>query len=427
MPPYLLTLLFLGLAGAAVLTSSRWFGHPFSPFGVFYGIWFLALSLLCASLVEYIPIHSSTWALVTASLLAFGLGWLLSYILGGSAGSAATSDFPRDNVSEKRFEKCISVLFAMGMIGALNFLWDVQTYMGLASYLVAPSEVRGAMGLGDLAEGLKPLNWLNVANVVLCAFYVMILRGKRRKYVWSVLIVSLLATLIMEDRQRFFYALLWTSFVLAYSRKWTKGELIRAASIVCIVLVIQFLAVAAWLGKVTENNPVLVNVANVPEVFHPLLMPYVYLTGNFPALQEYISTTPQRMGGAMTFYPAFRAAQLILPTLKLPEVIGDFYAVPFDFNTFTWLYNFYADFGVAGAVIAPGLFGLFSGLAYFRMRKSMSFYSLYATGLLSFGFTLSFMTNHFAQGPMWFFLAVGVFIAKYVRRYTIQTPRQNCA
>jgi oligosaccharide repeat unit polymerase len=415
MAQYFYALILLGLAGAALLASFRWFGHPFSPFGVFYGAWFVALSLFCAHWVEYIPLRLETWALLAANLLAFGFGWLLAHMLCGPAKPIVTAEFTRSSVSEEKFQKCVYALFMLGMVGAANFLWAIQRSMGLATYLTSPADIREAMGLGDLAEGLKPLNWLNVTNVVLCAFYLMILRGKRRKSIWTVLVLSLMATLIMEDRQRFFYAVLWASFVLAYSRKWTRREILFATSIVVVVLLVQFLAMATWLGKVTENNPDLVATANVPEVFHPLLTPYVYLTANFPALQEYISSSPAGTGGALTFYPVFRVAQLIDPTVKLPQVIGDFYTVPFEVNTFTWLYNFYTDFGIAGVVLGPWLVGLLSGLVYSRMRYSMSFYALYVIGLLSLGFAFSCFTNQFTQGPMWFFLAVGVPIANYVR------------
>ncbi|PYU70389.1 MAG: hypothetical protein DMG49_11540, partial [Acidobacteria bacterium] len=288
-----------------------------------------------------------------ANLLAFGFGCLLAHMPCRPVKPIVTTEFTRSSVSAEKFQKCIYALFALGMVGAANFLWDIQRSMGLATYLTSPSDIREAMGIGDLGEALKPLNWLNVANVVLCAFYLMILRGKHRKSIWAVLVLSLMATLIMEDRQRFFYAVIWTSFVLAYSRKWTRREIVFAASSVVAVLLIQFLAVATWLGKVTENNPDLVAAANVSEAFYPLLTPYVYLTANFPALQEYISSSPGRTGGALTFYPVFRIARLVYPTLRPPPVIGDFYAVPFDFNTFTWLYNFYTDFGVAGIVVGP--------------------------------------------------------------------------
>jgi|SRR4029077_1520605 len=415
MAQYLYALILLGLAGVALFASSRWFGHPFSPFGVFYGVWFVALSLFCAHWVEYIPLSLQTWALLAANMLAFGFGLLLAHMLCGPAKSIVSAEFARSSVSEEKFQKCIYALFALGMVGAANFLWTIQRSMGLATYLTSAPDIRDAMGLGDLSEGLKPLNWLNVANVVLCGFYLMILRGKRRKSIWAVLVLSLLVTLIMEDRQRFFYAVIWTSFVLAYSRKWTRREVLFAGSIVVVVLLVQFLGVATWLGKVTENNPALVAAANVPEALHPLLMPYVYLTANFPALQEYISSSPERTNGALTFYPVVRVAQLVDPTVKLPQVVGDFYAVPFEFNTFSWLYHFYTDFGIAGVVMGPWLVGLLSGLAYSRMRYSMSFYALYISGLLSFGFAFSCFTNQFAQGPMWFFLAAGALIAKYVQ------------
>jgi oligosaccharide repeat unit polymerase len=306
------------------------------------------------------------------------------------------------------------------MVGLADFLWTVQATLGLATYLIAPYEIRQEMSLGgSIVEGLRVLNWLNVCNTVLCTFYLYVLHGNRRKQVWFILLVSFVSLFFIEDRTRFFFATLWAGYVLIHARQWSARKVLRGVVLTGIVLMIQFFAVATWLGKIASNNTALLAAANVDDVFTPLLSPYTYITGNFPALQAYVDSSPDRTFGAMTFYPAFKILRIVNPTLKLPQVVAEPFPVPSEINTFTWLHQFYTDFGVAGVAVGPWMVGLLAGLLYFHMREAPSFYSLYANGLISFGLTLSFMVNHLASGPVWYFLAVGIFVAKYVRQTSL--------
>jgi oligosaccharide repeat unit polymerase len=95
--------------------------------------------------------------------------------------------------------------------------------------------------------------------------------------------------------------------------------------------------------------------------------------------------------------------------------VAEFVNIPFEANTFTWLHQFYTDFGAAGVLIGPLLAGLLASALYFHMLRTRDFYSTYATALFCFCLTLSIMVNHLTQGPAWFFLASGAVIAVYVQ------------
>jgi oligosaccharide repeat unit polymerase len=305
------------------------------------------------------------------------------------------------------------------MVGLVEFLWRVQRTLGLVTYIEAPHEIRQAMAVGGvLEEGLKPLNWLNVMSVVLCAYYLRFKQNGRRKLVWTILITSILATLFMEDRTRFFFALLWTTYVLTQMWELNARKLFAAGLVLAAVLAVQFFVVAAWLGKIADNNPVLLEAANVSEPYFAALTPYVYLTGSYPALQAYLDTRPESTAGSMTFYPAFKVLRLVNPSLKAPQIIAEPVAIPSEFNAFTWLHQFYTDFGVSGVIFGPFTVAFLSGLIFFRMLGTKNFYSLYANGLFSFALTMSFMVNHITQGPLWYLLAVGFPIAQYIARPT---------
>jgi oligosaccharide repeat unit polymerase len=407
---------FVGLAAGAVWLSQRHFGHPLSPFSVFYGVWFVALALLFADWIEYIPLHRRTWVLLTVNMLSFGFGWLLAYLFLRGGTKPSKRDVAELGVSANSLRRVIYSFFVLGTVGLADFLRQVHAAVGLWTYVESPHEIREAMGLGQLGEGLKPLNWLNVGNVPLCAFYLVLPGARHRKRIWLLLAASTIATLFMEDRTRFFFAVLWTSYVVAHARPWNARKFLAGAAVVGTILLLQFLAVGAWLGKVTENNPTLVSASRASDGLSMFLMPYIYATGSFPAFQAYVESSPESTGGAMTFYPAYRVLQRLDASLPAPPIIGDPVAIPFEFNTFTWLHQFYADFGFAGVLLGPWLAGLLAGLVYFRMVQSPSFYTLYVNGLISVALTLSIMVNHLTQGPVWYFLAVGILVAAYIRQ-----------
>ncbi len=345
---YLPSVILLLLAVASVWVSSRVFGHPISPFSVFYGVWFFTLALFFLRLVEYTPVRAQAWRLIVLNLVSFGFGWMLAYLFQRPAISNGKVELATERVSPERLRKVIYVSFALGMVGLAEFLRNVQGLLGLATYLVAPHEIRQAMAIGGgLDEGIKPFNWLNVLTVVLCVFYLRFVQNDRRRLVWTILIASIVATLFMEDRTRFFFALLWSAYVTAHLRSLNGRRLLAVGMVLVIVLAVQFFVVANWLGKIADNNPVLLEAANVSEPYSSLLTPYLYLTGSYPSLQAYLDTQPESTAGSMTFYPAFKILRLINPLLKVPLIVAEPVSIPSEFNTFTWLHQFYTDFGAS--------------------------------------------------------------------------------
>ena len=208
-----LMLACIALAVLAVWISRRHFANFISPFSVFYVAWFASLALYHAGWIAYTPVRQSTWLLIGSSLVAFGAGWVMPY-LAWNPREVKSLDKMREQISEERLYLVIVVCFVLGVIGLANFLYSVQSTLGLATYVEAPHEIRQAMASGgEVTEGIKPFNWLNVSNVVLASLYLFAIRGGRRRFVWMVLIFSVMAVLLMEDRTRFFYAALWAGFL----------------------------------------------------------------------------------------------------------------------------------------------------------------------------------------------------------------------
>lgn len=411
----LLVLGCLAIAALAVLISARFFGHPFSPFSVFYGAWFGALGLYNLNWISYTPVRGPAWTLIALSLLSFGVGWLIPYLRWDSR-DIQPPELVVQQVSAERLRIAIFVCFVLGVIGTVAFLAAVRSTVGLAAFIEAPGEVRTAMAKGGgLEEPLKIFDWLHVAIVVFCSFYLFAMKSRRSRWVWPVLAFSLSALFLMEDRTHFFYAACWAGFVLLHSMRITAKKIVVLMAVAAGLLLSQFLLVAVWLGKVAENNPALVASANVQDAMIFILSPYMYITESFPSLQVYMDSAPASTHGSMTFYPVFRMINFVDPTLEPPAIVAEPVDIPSESNTFTWLHQFYTDFGTAGAILGPWFIGVLTSAVYFHMLRARTFYSTLMNGLFLYCLGLSIFVNLFTQGPAWYFAAVGLVISAWVK------------
>jgi len=403
------------VAATAMWISARLFGHPFSPFSVFYGAWFVAFALYNLHWIDYTPVRRPAWTLIGLSLVGFGLGWLIPYLLWNSR-DVQDSELVARQVSPERLRVVIVICCVLGAIGLAAFLAKVSSTLGLATFIESPFDIRELTGRGGaLEEPLKIFDWLNVANVVLCSFYLFVVKGRRSWLVWPVLAFSVIALFLMEDRTHFFYACCWAGFVLLHSMRVTVKRILVLMAVGATLLLSQFLLVALWLGKVAEKSPVLMQAANVRDAMVFLLPPYFYITVNFPALQAYMDSSPPPTHGYMTMYPAFRFFHAVDPTLAQPPMTPEFLQVPADANTFTWVHQFYSDFGTTGVLIGSWIIGVVTAFVYFHMLGTRSFYSTLINGIFSYCLALSVFANHFVQGPAWYFLVVSFLIALWIK------------
>jgi len=366
--------------------------------------------------IAYVPVRRSGWTMIAVSMVTFGLGWIIPYLAWNPRSFKSPETIQRQ-VSADRLFNVIGICFVLGAIAFATFLYAVHSQFGIASFVTAPTEIRASMSTrGGLVEPLKPFSWLNVANVALCVYYLFGVKGPRRGWVWAVLIFSLAALPMLQDRIHFFFAAVWAGCVLLYSVRFTLRRFIVVATIGAGLLLAQFTAVAIWLGKVAENNPILMDVANVEGTDVLRLPIYMYLTISFPALQVHVNSVPRPTHGAMTFYPLFQVYNKIDPTLEPPPVVAEFVAVPSPANTYTWLQQFYDDFGDTGIWIGPWIIGVLTSFFYFHMLSARSTYTTLMSGVFAFCLALSIYANHFTQGPAWYFLTVCFLIDRYVRK-----------
>jgi oligosaccharide repeat unit polymerase len=412
--------LFLLLGIAALWVSKLLWQDYFTPWGLFLFFWFFALAFFNLDLVVYHPLSPATQAVIGWSMACFFLAALAPTLLLLRPQRVARPiqwDAPTRRL---RFERGLMLLFVLGVFGFLLQLLHLQREVGLATFLSDPQRMRE---MHTNIKYLGFLNLLNVVNLVLVVQYFS-LCSRPSKAMAGILVWSLLTLLLTTDRTRFFYALIWSFYVFAYSQKHfrLKPSIVAGGSMLVAVLMGFFILVGSVYKKqVYEQNAQFIHVG--PQ-FAALVDPYVYLTGSFPVLDAFLQdpTHTDPLWGKHTFEPLVKSMELIYPDLQRADLVGQFYQVPWDLNVGTFLQPFYLDWGPSGLYVMPWLLGFGCGLAYVALRRQRSGFSIYLNGLLGFCITISIFVNHFTQTATIFFVLIGWLFFQYVSHEPTKGP-----
>ena len=390
---------------AAIPVSRRRTGDFFSPASLVIVIWFTTLSLYLLGLFPYAPLSERAVLLIFLSLAALlgGLwaGHWLVWRRGRDQGQA--SALPSVRAAE-------IWLTAYSIIGIVGFAWyvrDVVHYLGWRAFASGAS-IRWALADKTIpSEYLFPELFCIIAPLVAFAFVICGVRLRLRLWVAPLLCVAMLW--LTTDRTQFFTLVLtatWMSF-LRLGPALTTRRVVRTLALVGVILVSNFWAVGAWLGKTPENLGVALQfphrgepalsldmlpqakrgesksgVHHVPSsrfdrVLQKFSTLYLYATGSYAAFSVLVDEPPDGTGGAHTFYPILRALDRVhLFPGTLPAAIPPYRVITdedaprkIEYNAYTYLYYPYNDLGDAGVALVPLMIGVLCGALYAWLRR----------------------------------------------------------
>jgi oligosaccharide repeat unit polymerase len=143
----------------------------------------------------------------------------------------------------------------------------------------------------------------------------------------------------------------------------------------------------------------------VPEWAKGLVAPYLYFALNFQVLQSLAEADLPPTHGAHTLQPilSLTMTRRLFPLPNVEEEYGWF-------NTYTYLWPIYSDFGIAGTLAVPLIYGILSAWIYCRLRRMPTPSVLVAYALVAFALLFVFQGNGFAF-PMYYVLALEAWLA----------------
>lgn len=413
----------IGVWVSGVFLSRKVFRDTFAPLGVYVSVWCACLLLFRLHLIMYDPLEPRTWLLIGAGMTSFVVGCLL----------AAWRPIKRRNrlrpglASLAAFRLTIFVLLTLATTGTISFavrmarLYRFQTYFTEPSVIRADSENWTSMGaLGALVLLCYPL--------FVCSFIDVLNTKKVSWYTALGLIVPVVETYLSTGRGNLITFMICAFFIWIYHSKRRsldrKVVLFLAVGIVCGL--IFFLAVGGLYDKLVKITSPAAQYAKITpdsEFELRLLDPYIYATGEFPAFQAATKDLDGWSWGTQSLYPVARVLYKVGLLERKPGAASfTFYFVPIPFNTYTWLFTFYSDFGIYGVLLLPGVVGWGETRLYLRMREIPTIFSVSGSAALAAATALTpfgFIQYDFI---LWYFLLVMFFVSQ-ATRVTRHDPR----
>jgi oligosaccharide repeat unit polymerase len=409
----LIDLLIAGTWAAGIYLSRRIFSDMFTPLCVYVSTWCACLLLYRMRLVEYSVLEPKTWLLIAGGGASFCLGCVLSQ----ARSNKSTSLQKRIIVSLPWLRLAILVLLVLDLVGFAFFTERMSDTYGLGTYFTDPSIIRADAQEWTRAGAIGAL--ILLCYPLLACSVIYILESRKLSWLSAVgLIVPVAETYLLTDRLNLVTFGTCSFFIWIYhSKRRTLDRRVLCSlggGLICFLA--YFLSVGALYGKLAtpaSSSFQFSILSRDSRLGLRMLDPYVYATASVPTFQAAMRDVDSLSWGKQTFYPLARILYAVGILERRPEASDfTFYFVPIPFNTYTWLYFFYCDFGICGVLFLPGLIGFLETALYRRMRAAPTIFSLAGSSALAASTAFTVFGYIQYDFILWIFLIVMFFVSR---------------
>lgn len=407
----------LGFAFGAARWAAARFATPVEPLGLFALGWGVELLLFAIPWVEFSPTGIATWLGVYASIMAFIVAALFAY-----RRWPATRPFaPVQRLDHGRLRIAWLGCLGIGLIGFAGFVHAVDVVLGARALIDQPALVRDIQSTSTVFQDTYgPFKLLFYFNQISFLLWTIALRDRAHRGGWKWIaplgLLTIAPFLVTGERTLLGTALIWAVlFHLIWRPVARPRRVLAIAGLVVLILAGGFVALGARRDTTIDSQPEIAS-ALTTRSLDVLALPYVYSTANIPTF-EGLTQDPIRptFYGQMTLLPLAKIAHRLHLAPSPPPEVGAFYPVPFEsFNNFSWLGTFYLDFGWAGVVFGPALFGAAAAWAMSRAMRRRTLLWVWTASLLLYVVAFAPLLNKLSTTLTWQHLLLGLVIAPLI-------------
>jgi oligosaccharide repeat unit polymerase len=409
--------LSLGVGNSLIL-----YRRIFSPIGVFGLVFGTTFLLLAFPVIRYTPLSNTTALALVAVMLLFTAG-TVSVAVPLRPEGCKSAPVSSKYVNMSRLRSLLIVTNAVGTLGvALQWYYVMHAFGGAAALfrqiaLVYVYRTTGALEMAPLAGYL--------ASIAHAASYLggcyIGFRGKSKLLpLWSLSIVVLTSLVMMGRASLLWGGLLFLNGILlsrivaregSDSGSPTNFKMVLRLTVLAVALFGLMLGIRQIRGGGDNFRSTASSFRDYSNLsysndgsffWNALLSNYVYVTGSLPALTRALEQgtgLPQNWG-TNTFGCIFRALGVSVPRYL------EFTYIPFPFNVYTALADWYWDFGWAGVLVIPFVAGLISSFLFEKaLTKRITMRSLATLAYLLLWLEFSTFISLSYQGFFWISLA----------------------
>lgn len=419
------------------------------PLKFFLGLWFCVIGISQLLLSDFEkPWTFYFWILIFSSLACFALGAFVGDILRRKRKPKPTPKVSFRGAKRRGISQLVwgelRLKLAILVLVALSILANIYIYLKIGTLPLFSSDPdnlrfiinRHIFGLWEYLA-LAARIFIPLA----CIYLFLQRKVSKKDWIFSILVMVFgLATLIiyMSRITIFFPVLLsYFAYLLLNIKSLTFKKIILSTLIALIFLgsfmiaipkirqtisyrgvykaiAIQFMEEEEIAGRTSETYLFDISKLHIPEKLSFLAFPYTSTSFNLQTLQNATQYYPQKH----SFYLGKASFWFLYPLTKLNffniDIPWKEFAPASWWNTATYLFPFWTDFGMAGIILGCLIWGLVASAAYWWARKRRTVLSLLGFGLLGFVLFFSFYTNYMARSEFWLdvvlIIAIGYFV-----------------
>ncbi len=379
-----------------------------NPLVLFLAVWGTAVALYLGGVYAgtFPQPQSTLWAAVLLNLGGFSLGYVTWATFRRFMPFAEPAPSRAKVLSPERIARLLPLTVLMGLLALALALYRtavIAAGMGTSvpDLLTHPGVLRDGFAM-FVTAGVFETSWIVMLNSVTSSLFSIgfILLGvllhvdtRPRKYFYLMgfLLITLATGLTSVSRQEatvnIVYMMFAYCFIRSVDRHPAAGHSVLAILLPLAAVAVLFFIIDLLLRKSAEYDQ--------PDRLQGFLYHlFWYMASPLAAFNEFLATFDGRHHlGQYMFFPFYKWLYRfhLAPETDI-SVFGEFVLVPYLANVYTYLRNFYEDFGMIGVVTAPYVLGLASSALRARAADFFPYLNLYLVLLV---FILFSFYNYF--------------------------------
>jgi oligosaccharide repeat unit polymerase len=364
-----------------------------NPLVLFLAVWGTAVALYVGGVYAgtFPPPQSALWAAVLLNVGGFSLGYLTWVAFQRFLPPAGVTASHAKVLSPDRITRMLQFAGLMGLVTLSLGVYRTTVIashlgMSLRELLTDPGMLRVGFAM-FVTAGVFETSWIVMLNSVTSGLFSIgfVLLGVflhmdagRRKYFYlggfllTTLAIGLTSVSRYEATVNIVYMVFAYCLVRSLDRRRAAGHRVLTVLIPLAAVAVLFFIIDILLRKSAEYGR--------PDRLQGFLYHlFWYLASPLAAFNELLTTFDARYHlGQYTFFPFYKwLCRFHLAPEADISVFGEFVLIPYAANVYTYLRNFYEDFGMIGVVAAPYVLGLATSALRVRAGSYLPYLNLY--------------------------------------------------
>jgi len=397
-----------------------------NPLFLFLAVWGTTVALYLAGVCA--GTFPAPHALTVGALLLNAVALPLGYLTWTAFKGLAPPPVPARPLTPRRIQRALTFTLLMGVIALLLILYRVAVIAacfdtGVMDLLTQPALLR-LRTVTFIETGVSQISLMVMLISVTSGFFAigfillgvfLHLDGTRRKYVYlcGFLLVAFATSLTNLSRYDMTVSIMYLILAYCATSSLARREKPRRVAwnllLPAFTVVIMFAAVELLLHKGAQYGQ-----ANR---FHGFLYSlYWYLASPIAAFNEFLSGFHGGFDlGQNTFLPFYKWLHRFHLAPE-PDVshYGEFVFIPHAANVYTYLRNFYEDFGLLGVTVVPYALGWLTAAIKSPAGRFFPFLNLYVALLVPIAF--SFYSYPLLSSQFYLQILFGFIFFRYALR-----------